>query len=173
MSDLTDKELDDLRTADVYDEQCERAYDEIRRHRAAMRRLDTLETTLRSHKRDPGSMEHYWAAELRAALTGRKFLYRCPEHGDRSLLSQRHERGVCCGKPLIIWEERIGGSCCSRTAELVGEVDVDAHALRSTPARFVCDVCHRDIPGPLGADCPLEHWWWRAGHAVAAPEIKP
>jgi hypothetical protein len=115
MTDLNVKELEDLRTANVFDEQCERAHDEIKRHRSMLNRLNKLVDRLGRYSSD--ATAQFWAAELRAAITGRKFLYRCLDHGDRPLLSMRHDR-VCCGE---VFRDRLG--TCTKDAELVGEVD--------------------------------------------------
>lgn len=86
------------------------------RHRAMLRRVESVLAQLDARKRDPASQ--MWAADLHAAVTGRKFLYRCPDHGDRQPLSRRHESGVCCGE---VFRDRLG--TCTKTAVLVGEVD--------------------------------------------------
>lgn len=92
---------------------------------ALMRRIDALHERMVS--RHPESMDRWWAGELRAAITGRKFLYRCPDHPDRQQVrSQLSARGVCCGA-MIPWPAKWtqhGGSTCTKTAELVGEMDV-------------------------------------------------
>lgn len=92
---------------------------------AMMRRIDALHERMMSQH--PESMDRWWAGELRAAITGRKFLYRCPDHPDRQQVSsQLNERGVCCGA-MIPWpaeRTRHGGSTCTKTTELIGEVDV-------------------------------------------------
>lgn len=87
-------------------------------YRTMLRRLNAVLAQLEARKHD--SMAQLWAAELRAAIMGRAYLYRCPVHGDRMTLSQRHERGVRCGKAF---RNRLG--TCSETADLVGEVEVD------------------------------------------------
>lgn len=84
---------------------------EVQRHRDMLRRLETLEGRLRNL-----AMDH-WAAELRAAMSGIAYLYRCPEHGDLRPLSQLHAHGVCCGRVDVV-----RGKLCSKTAYLVGEV---------------------------------------------------
>lgn len=95
---------------------------EIRRSRAAIRRAWVVYSQLEKRTADPASV--LVAAELRSALTGRRWLYRCPEHGDRPPLPQRHPPGVTCGAPLPYpWTTR-SGSTCSRVALLVGEVDL-------------------------------------------------
>lgn len=104
----------------------------LQRHRAMLRRVEAVCAQLEERTRDPASV--MWGAELRAAITGRKWLYRCPEHGDRSRLAQRHESGVCCGASLETLStanpdpKSTTASCrwgsCTKTAVLIGEVDV-------------------------------------------------
>lgn len=75
---------------------------ELLRHRAMLRRVEAVCARLEDRKQDPTSQ--MWAAELRAAITGRKWLYRCPVHGDRVKSHKVQENSVCCSQAVLVGE---------------------------------------------------------------------
>jgi len=86
---------------------------EVQRYRAMLRRLEMLANRLRSPAWES------LAAELRTAISGVMYLYRCETHGDRPLLSQYHAGGVLC------WDiDVVRGKSCTQIARLIGAVNV-------------------------------------------------
>jgi hypothetical protein len=74
-------------------------------------------------------------------------------------------------------EEIVRTALQHKIDDIVAELDrrnrerLTARAEAPAPGNFVCDVCHSKIRGPVGTECPFEHF--PVGHAIAAPEHKP